>query len=490
MLKAALDAVFRVAPGAYFCTMRVSLHTLGCKQNAAETSHLRLRFEELGYTVVDLYEETDVLVLNTCTVTENADVECRKIIRRALRRSPNAKVAVTGCYAQLQPEELASVEGVRLVVGAKEKFRLPELSDELVRSGNDGQATKILVEDLADIEFVEAMVSDNDVHTRAFLKIQDGCDYSCTFCTIPQARGQSRSMELEQVRSRVLSLEEQGFKEIVLTGINLGEYLSSDGAELYDVLSMIDALNPALRVRVTSIEANKLKPSIIQLVANSSVLCPHFHIPLQSGSDVILAKMKRRYNTSMYSDVLSQIRQRMPHAAIGADIICGFPGETEELFEQSLNYIEQSSINYLHVFSYSERANTPAATMDETVPMNIRRQRTRRLRLLAEQKKRAFYASQRGRRSWVVSEGFDAQSGMSNGWTNNYVRVQYAVDAATIADAAWVELGEVRGEFVQARLDDAAASRIEASFAKTPAYIPLVVFSSSQHTESCTVESY
>ncbi len=448
--------------------MKVALHTLGCKQNYAESSHIRQQFEAEGHEIVDIHQTADMVVINTCTVTENADTECRKLIRRFLRTSPSAFVAVTGCYAQLQPEEIASIEGVDAVFGAKQKFAMPEL----IKEWRKQDQAMIFVDDLEAVEFVPATFAENDSHTRAFLKIQDGCDYNCSFCTIPLARGRSRSMPFDEIEPRVRSLSNQGFLEAVLTGINLGEYRSVNGEELYDVLAMLDRTCQQLRVRLSSVEVNRIKQSMIDLIAQSSVLCKHFHIPLQSGCDAILAKMKRRYTTAMYNDVLQRIREQMPHAGIGADVICGFPGETEEMFEQTVAFIEQSTINYLHVFSYSQRENTPAAEAEEQVPMNIRRQRTRRLRLLSEQKKRSFYRSQSSRTAIVICEGFDALTSVSNGYTDNYVRVQYPQQAQVLEERSEVLLGELRGDFVQARILHPSALGENVATAR---YIPLAL---------------
>lgn len=399
---------------------RVAFHTLGCKLNYSETSTLQRRFEELGYHVVPFGTETDVIVVNTCTVTENADTECRKIIRRGLTSSPNAAVAVTGCYAQLQPEEIASIEGVSAVFGTAEKLSIAERVDDFITA----EAPMIYVSDLDDATTFEgSRTSDGDSRTRSFLKLQDGCDYTCTFCTIPLARGPARAMPFNAVRRELENVAREGYHEAVLSGINLGEYKAEKGERFIDVVRLIEEMQPPFRVRISSIEPNTVSEELIDIMASSSVFVPHLHMPLQSGSAEILKKMRRRYNPDMYRKVVEYAVAKMPDMAIGIDVIVGFPGETDEEFERSFEFLRSIPFTYLHVFTYSERENTPAKDYPGTVPKNVRRARTHRLRALSEERRRAHHMRNIGTTRTFLPEHYDHSLGGWFGWTENYVRV-------------------------------------------------------------------
>jgi threonylcarbamoyladenosine tRNA methylthiotransferase MtaB len=471
--------------------MNVAFHTLGCKLNYAETSHLQHLFEQAGHTVVpfavgdgiDEHAENrsedrsatgllrnvpfDAVIINTCTVTENADRECRQIVRRALRYSPAAFVGVTGCYAQLQPEQIASIEGVDAVFGAKEKFRIPEL----VRDFRKSDTPHCFVSDLdtgGDLEFVEAQSAETDSRTRAFLKLQDGCNYKCSFCTIPLARGASRSMEFGAVPEKLRSLRAAGYHEVVLSGINLGDYKAPTGERFADVVRLADDVltsdgqmisglkdAPALRLRISSIEPNLLTQEIIDVVRDSQVFCPSFHIPLQSGSPEILRQMRRRYKVEHYRDLVARILVAMPDAAIGVDVIVGFPGESDAHFEETFTLLQELPVAYFHVFSYSERANTPAAELSAQgakVPAPVRAERSKRLRTLSAKKKFAFYSSQLGSIRTTIPEQKNPASGLWRGWTENYVRVEFQAPAAMLQKPVAVRLLTTDGEVVQAEI--------------------------------------
>jgi len=424
--------------------MKISFFTLGCKQNYAETSHIREQFEKNGSTIVDFGEPCDAVLINTCTVTENADVECRKIIRRAMKHSPNAWVGVTGCYAQLQPEEIASVDGVDAVFGAKEKFNIQKLVTKFEKI----DAPKIYVEDIEDLEFVEATFSENDSRTRSFLKMQDGCDYNCSFCTIPLARGASRSMSFPEIEKHVRRLEHAGYNEIILTGINLGEYNAPSGERLIDVLTYIDSLKPNVRVRLSSVEPNKVTQEIIDVIAGSDTFCKHFHIPLQSGSADVLRMMRRRYKVDYYADLVERIKKAIPHAGIGADVITGFPGENDNHFEETYSFIHSLPISYLHVFTYSERENTPAVSYENKVPIHNRKIRTTRLRDLSVKKKFEFYSQNIGSERVVIPETFNSNSGRWNGYTENYIRAEFSGNTSMLQKPIRVVLSSIDGEIM------------------------------------------
>ena len=401
--------------------MKVSFYTLGCKLNYSETSQLQDQFQQKGHEIVRFGERTDIVIVNTCTVTENADTECRKIIRRALKTSPDAFIGITGCYAQLQPEEIASIEGVDAVFGTAEKLKIHSLITDFTKT----DTPRIYVDELLEPSFDYAQSADTDNRTRAFLKLQDGCNYSCSFCTIPKARGASRSMPFADILNRITSLEQQGFYEIILSGINLGDYKDSEGKKFKDILTLISSLDIPVRFRIGSIEPNLVDNDILSIIAHSTNIVPHIHIPLQSGSSEILRKMRRRYTPHQYQDLVYSIREHLPQACIGADVIVGFPGETDAHFEETCTFIQDLPFSYLHVFTYSERELTPAAAYDQKVPMNIRKLRNHRLRNLSSLKKKEFYQSQIGMHKIVIPESYDHSNGMWIGWTENYVRTQF-----------------------------------------------------------------
>lgn len=409
--------------------MKVAVYTFGCKQNYAESSALERQLELKGYTVVPYGEPADVVIINTCTVTETADRECRRFVRHTLQQMPNAAVVVTGCYAQLQPEEVAAIEGVRLVAGTVEKHRIPEMLEQALAAE---QPIIWRTDDLRSqqLEFVPAVFSEHDERTRAFLKLQDGCDYSCSFCTIPHARGKSRSMRFEEIPAHVQRLVEAGYREIVLTGINLGEYRAPTGERLIDVLRLLVSLDLDCRFRLSSVEPNRMHPDIIRFIAEHPQLCPHFHMPLQSGSPEILRAMRRRYRRELYAERVLLIKELMPHACIGADVLTGFPGETDQHFEETYRFIESLPVSYLHVFTYSERELSEAARRSDHVPYRIRKERTHVLRVLGEHKREEFYRSNLGAQRQVLVESFDAELGAFVGYTENYCRV--ALDAAEL----------------------------------------------------------
>ena len=426
---------------------RVSVHTLGCKLNYAETSSIASQFVQKGFSLVPFGEDTDVLLLNTCSVTANAEKECRQLIRRTLRRSPEAFIIVTGCYAQLRPEEIASIDGVNLVLGAKEKFEIFDHIDHLDTS--DGP--RIAASEITDaIEFHSAVTAESDGRTRAFLKVQDGCDYSCSFCTIPKARGTSRSPETEDIVRRAIQLCEEGFHEIVLSGVNIGDFGRKTGASFYELARALDE-EPQItaRIRISSIEPNLLKNEIIELVARSDKFCPHFHIPLQSGSDKILRLMQRRYATDLYRSRIEKIKSLIPHAGIGADVIVGFPGESEEDFQATYQFIHSLDISYLHVFTYSERPGTKASTMEDTIPVQTRGDRNRKLRILSEKKRNAFHVSQLGKEALVLLDkpGPNTNSNRE-GFSENYVRVQLSSPVVGNAELVRARLENIAGDLV------------------------------------------
>lgn len=403
---------------------KVAFYTLGCKLNFSETSAISRSFQKNNYQRVEFDEEADIYVINTCSVTDNADKRFKTIVKSALKQNDKAFLIAIGCYAQLKPEELANIEGVDLVLGATEKFKVTDYINDL--SKNDiGEVHSCEIEDA---NFYEGSYSIGD-RTRAFLKVQDGCDYKCTYCTIPLARGISRSDTLENVLKNAKDISEQGIKEIVLTGVNIGDYGKGEFGnkkhehtffELVKALDDVDGIN---RLRISSIEPNLLKNETIDFIANSNSFVPHFHIPLQSGNDGLLRKMKRRYLTRIYTDRVSQIKNTMPNACIGVDVIVGFPGETDEVFLETYNYLSSLDISYLHVFTYSERPNTEAVLMDEVVPKNIRHKRSKMLRGLSVKKRRAFYESQLGNTLTVLFEN-ENKEGYIQGFTENYVKVK------------------------------------------------------------------
>ena len=402
----------------------VAYYTQGCKLNFSETSTISRQLANEGYQKVDFKEIADIYVINTCSVTENADKECKRLVRSALKTSPEAFIVVVGCYAQLKPEQISEIDGVDLVLGATEKFKLNHYLNDLTKK----HQTEIHSCEIDDANFFVDAYSIGD-RTRAFLKVQDGCDYKCTYCTIPLARGISRSDKLENVLKNAQSISEKGIQEIVLTGVNIGDYGKGEFGNkkhehtFLDLVKDLDKVKGINRLRISSIEPNLLKNETIEFVAHSKAFVPHFHIPLQSGSDDILKKMKRRYLTDLYVDRVNTIKSLMPHCCIGVDVIVGFPGETEEHFIKTYNFLNELDVSYLHVFSYSERANTEAADMDNVIDKGIRHKRSKMLRVLSAKKKRHFYEQQKGTTRTVLFES-ENKEGFMYGFTENYIRVK------------------------------------------------------------------
>lgn len=421
-----------------------AFHTLGCKLNFAETSTIARQLTDAGYEKVSFDEKANVYVINTCSVTENADRECKLHVKRAMKANPEGLVVIVGCYAQLKPEEISQIEGVDLVLGAKEKFNILSYLDDLEKSENEGIVHSCEIEET---DFFIGSYSIGD-RTRAFLKVQDGCDYKCTYCTIPLARGISRSDTIENVLRNATEIAAKDIKEIVLTGVNIGDYGKGEFGNkrhehtFLDLISKLDKVEGIERIRISSIEPNLLKDESIELVSKSRSFVPHFHIPLQSGSDDLLKKMKRRYLTKLYNDRVNKIREVMPDAAIGVDVIVGFPGETEERFMETYNFLNELPITYLHVFTYSERENTEAASMDGVVPVAERKKRNKMLRILSEKKKMAFYQTQLGKTLPVLWE-HENKDGKMFGFTENYVRVQKDFDPASVNQIEFLNLEKI-----------------------------------------------
>jgi threonylcarbamoyladenosine tRNA methylthiotransferase MtaB len=409
----------------------VALHTLGCKLNFSETSTIGRLLENDGFVKKKFDEVADVYVINTCSVTDNADKECRLLVRRIQRKAPEAMVVITGCYAQLKPAEIAAIPGVDLVLGAAEKFNITEHLKAITK----GDPTKICSCDIEDVNIFSASQSIND-RTRVFLKVQDGCDYNCSFCTIPMARGKSRSDSIENILANVKTIAEQGVKEVVLTGINLGDFGSATQTSVkqedfevkntlenfYQLIQELDKANGPERYRISSIEPNLLSNEIIEFVSTSNKFMPHFHIPLQSGSNKILGLMRRRYKRELYSEKVALIKRLIPHCCIGVDVIVGFPGETEAHFKETFDYLQALDIAYLHVFTYSERANTLANEMKPVVPISIRNERNKLLRNLSYQKMQYFTNQHVGNTRNVLFE-IHNKNGMMEGYTDNYIKI-------------------------------------------------------------------
>ncbi len=403
---------------------KVAFYTLGCKLNFSETSTIARNFQDEGFNRVDFEEVADIYVINTCSVTDNADKQFKQIVKKAIKTNDKAFIVAVGCYAQLKPEELAAVDGVDLVLGATEKFKITDYINDL--SKND--RSEVHSCEIEEADFYVGSYSIGD-RTRAFLKVQDGCDYKCTYCTIPLARGISRSDALENVLKNASEISKQGIKEIVLTGVNIGDYGKGEFGNkkhentFLDLVKALDEVEGIERLRISSIEPNLLTNEIIDFVSTSKTFVPHFHIPLQSGSNEILNKMKRRYLREVYTDRVNKIREVMPHACIGVDVIVGFPGETDAHFLETYNFLNEMDISYLHVFTYSERDNTEAAAMQDVVPMNVRNKRSKMLRGLSVKKRRAFYESQIGTNRTVLFES-ENKEGYIHGFTENYVKVK------------------------------------------------------------------
>ena len=422
---------------------KVAFYTLGCKLNFSETSTISRSFQKENYVRVGFDEKADIYVINTCSVTDNADKRFKTIVKSALKQNEDAFLIAVGCYAQLKPEVLANINGVDLVLGATEKFKVTDYINDLSKN-KIGEVHSCEIEEA---NFYEGSYSIGD-RTRAFLKVQDGCDYICTYCTIPLARGISRSDTLKNVLKNAKEISEQGIKEIVLTGVNIGDYGKGEFGNkkhehtFFELVQALDKIEGIHRLRISSIEPNLLKNKTIQFIANSKSFVPHFHIPLQSGNDGLLKKMKRRYLTSTYTERVNQIKNTMPNACIGVDVIVGFPGETDEIFLETYNYLNELDISYLHVFTYSERPNTEAILMDDIVPKNIRQKRSKMLRGLSVKKRRAFYESQLENTLTVLFESENKQ-GYILGFTENYVKVKTLWNPELINTLHTIKLTEI-----------------------------------------------
>jgi threonylcarbamoyladenosine tRNA methylthiotransferase MtaB len=430
----------------HFSNRTVAFHTLGCKLNFSETSSIARLFFEKGFVKRDFSEAADVYVINTCSVTENANRECKSIVRSALKKNPEAFVAVVGCYAQLKPDEISNIEGVDVVLGATEKFKLLNY----IHFSGKSQKAEVHNCEISEANFFVDAFSLGD-RTRSFLKVQDGCDYSCTFCTIPLARGKSRSDSIANVVNNAKRIATAGVKEIVLTGVNIGDFeenltsgLASgnrNSANFSNLIRELDGVEGIERFRISSIEPNLLKNEIIEFVAHSRRFVPHFHIPLQSGSNSILKRMKRRYLKELYQDRVNTIKSYMPDCCIGADVIVGFPGETHEDFMETYSFIQSLDVSYLHVFTYSERENTEAIQMGNQVPVSERKRRNKMLRILSAKKLRAFYESQQGKPGTVIFE-HENKAGFMFGYTENYVKVKAPYNGELVNEPIRVMLGD------------------------------------------------
>lgn len=424
-----------------------AFHTLGCKLNFAETSTIARQLTGAGYQKVSFDEPAHVYIINTCSVTENADRECKFHVKRAMKANPDGLVVILGCYAQLKPEEISAITGVDLVLGAKEKFNILSYLDDLEKSESHGIIHSCEIDE-ADFFIGSYSIGDR---TRAFLKVQDGCDYKCTYCTIPLARGISRSDTIESVVKNATEISQKGIKEIVLTGVNIGDYGKGEFGNkkhehtFLDLISELDQVDGIERIRISSIEPNLLKNESIELVAKSKRFVPHFHIPLQSGSDDLLKKMKRRYMSGLYADRVAKIREVMPDSCIGVDVIVGFPGETEEKFLETYNFLNELPISYLHVFTYSERENTEAVEMEGVIPIPERKRRNKMLRILSEKKKMAFYQTQLGKTLPVLWE-HENKNGLMFGFSENYVRVQKPFDINSVNEIEYLKLHKIQSD--------------------------------------------
>lgn len=432
---------------------RVAFYTLGCKLNFSETSSIGRQFEKAGFETVGFHDEADVYVVNTCSVTEHADKKCRKIVKEALKYSPTAFIVIVGCYAQLKPQEIIDIPGVDMVLGAAEKFNIVEHIQDLTKKDK----ASILNRPIADTNIFVPAFSYGD-RTRTFLKVQDGCDYSCTFCTIPLARGKSRSGRIQEIVQQAKDIAESGVREIVLTGVNIGDFGIREGkreAKLLELIQELDRVEGIDRFRISSIEPNLLSNEIIQFVSTSKRFVPHFHMPLQSGSNTILRLMRRRYQKELYEERVQYIKSLMPNCCIGVDVIVGFPGESNEEFLASYDFLNRLPVSYLHVFTYSERENTIAAQMEGAVPGSQRSDRSKMLHILSDKKRMQFYESQLGSVVEVLFEA-DNKNGFMHGFSENYVRVATPFDPLLINEIKSVHLKELngRGEVVPATLDE------------------------------------
>ncbi|WP_436517268.1 tRNA (N(6)-L-threonylcarbamoyladenosine(37)-C(2))-methylthiotransferase MtaB [Ekhidna sp. To15] len=419
---------------------KVAFYTLGCKLNYSETSSISRMFEEKGYAKVNFTEEPDIFIINTCSVTENADKKCKKIVKEAKKISPSSFVTIIGCYAQLKPKEISEIPGVDAVLGAAEKFRLFDYLDDFTKGG-------VYASEIKEAKTYNASYSIAD-RTRTFLKVQDGCNYGCAFCTIPLARGKSRSDTIANIVNQAKKIAETEVKEVVLTGVNIGDFGIQDGRrkeKFIDLVKALDEVEGIDRFRISSIEPNLLSNEVIEFVAQSKRFVPHFHIPLQSGSDSILKKMNRRYLSDLYRSRVEKIKSLMPNCCIGVDVIVGFPGETEEEFLTTYNFLNELDISYLHVFTYSERPNTKAVEMEGVIDLAERNKRSKMLRGLSEKKRRYFYEQQLGATSEVLFEE-DVQEGIMHGFTENYVRVAAKYDPILVNEVKKVILKEINAD--------------------------------------------
>ena len=413
---------------------KVSFYTLGCKLNFSETSTIARQFEDAGYAKVNFEDTPDIYVINTCSVTENADKKCRQLVRKAMKTNPSAFVVIIGCYAQLKPEQISNIEGVDIVLGANEKFNIIEYIDKLDKEAD----TVMQFEAIKNTKEFVPSFSYGD-RTRSFLKVQDGCDYFCSFCTIPLARGRSRSNSVEKTILAAKEVAKTEVKEVVLTGVNIGDFGKGTDENFFDLVKALDTVDGIERIRISSIEPNLLSNEIINFTATSNKFTPHFHIPLQSGNNDILKQMRRRYKRELYVDRVSRIKNLMPNCCIGVDVIVGFPGETEERFIDTYNFLKDLDISYLHVFTYSERDNTTAVRMDEIVPVNVRRERSKMLQILSDKKRRTFYEQNIGNQATVLFEA-EEHDGFIHGFTENYVKVKTAYKPELVNAMCNIEL--------------------------------------------------
>lgn len=416
---------------------KVAFYTLGCKLNFSETSTIARQLSDAGFAKVDFHEGANIYVINTCSVTENADKKCKQLVKKALGYNPNAFVVIIGCYAQLKPDEIASIPGVDLVLGAQEKFNLTQFLENTEKRELAHIENKSIKETN---EFVPGFSMGD--RTRTFMKIQDGCDYFCTFCTIPLARGKSRNSSVAKTVTEAKKIAQTNVKEVVLTGVNIGDFGQGGDENFFQLIQELDKIEGIERFRISSIEPNLLSEEIIDFVANSEKFVPHFHIPMQSGSDILLKAMRRKYDRTLYQSRIEKIKATMPHCCIGVDVIVGFPEETDDIFEETYQFLLELDISYLHVFTYSERANTTAIKMKDVVPMKIRKERSKRLRILSEKKKRVFYKNNEQKTEEVLFEA-DQEHGIMNGFTSNYIKVKAPYNPLIVNHIAPVKMTEV-----------------------------------------------
>lgn len=417
---------------------KVAFYTLGCKLNFSETSTIARSFEDAGYAKVDFNDFPDIFVINTCSVTENADKKCRQLVKKARKVNPEGFIAIIGCYAQLKPEEIAAIQGVNIVLGANEKFDIIQHIEQL----DSHEETAVAFGKIKEVKEFVPSFSYGD-RTRSFLKIQDGCDYFCTFCTIPLARGKSRNATIAETVEQANKIAATDIKEVVLTGVNIGDFGQGGKEDFFKLIRELDQVNGIDRFRISSIEPNLLSNEIIDFcLKDAEKFVPHFHIPLQSGSDELLKKMRRKYLSDLYVDRVAQIKSINPDTCIGVDVIVGFPGETDEEFMKTYDFLKDLDISYLHVFTYSERANTTANKMDEVVPMHVRKDRSKMLHILSDKKKRAFYESQAGKVGTVLWEG-DNHEGFMHGFTENYIKVKAPFNESKVNSTEKIVLEEI-----------------------------------------------